>query len=155
MKTDDELNVAVAELIGWRKSTYERDTIMNELERQDWDVIVKTDNGHVSLMRNLPLAQAVKIFEGLNKISDRVGQFPPPGAIREKIILGPEGWDGCHKGMQHQFDLPQLEDLSEPRWSMPGRPGVFYSYMACSLCGESKPVPGKYVDASGNEVPGS
>lgn len=77
-----------------------------EMAASNWHVLTKTENGTVSLIRNLPLATAVQIYQRLDPSRGRAsGQMYAVngGDIRDRELIGPGGWDGCTKGMKHDF----------------------------------------------------
>jgi hypothetical protein len=69
--------------------------IDDPLFREDWDILVKTRDGVVSLIRNLSLADANRVANAL--------QYQRGIAVDETKIIGPDDWDGCRKAMRHTW----------------------------------------------------
>lgn len=103
-----------------------------ELTSNAWHVVVKTENGNVSLIRNLPLAQAVKVYESLDPWREHTGRgwrLISGGDVKTREILGPDGWDGCHRAMKHAIDFKEGVCDDGPNKGQTYRSGT------CSHCG--------------------
>lgn len=102
------------------------------LERKDWSVMTVSHGGKVSLIPNLSLANAVRLYASV--IPDRGSGWyiVSDGDIDRREIIGPEGWDGCTKAFNH--DLNFTETVCE------GGPnkGLRYKSADCSLCHQHK-----------------
>ena len=104
-----------------------------DVNRSDWHVLTKTENGTVSMIRNLSLRNAVQVYERLDPWAGRVsGQMYSVngGDVSERHILGPDGWDGCTKGPAHVY--PELKVTVTNAGPNEGRS---YRSGSCSLCG--------------------
>lgn len=104
----------------------------NPTTREDWSLMIITNNGTVSLIRNLSLGKVVQIYDSL--IPDRgSGIYHIQGRdVEKREIFGPAGWDGCKKSMKHSFELKKAV--------CDGGPNAGKGYLSgiCSLCGEHK-----------------
>lgn len=104
-----------------------------DISRSDWHVLTKTENGQVSLIRNLPLREAVAVYARLDPSAGRVSNqmyLVNDGDIRERHILGPEGWDGCTKAAAHSYpDMPERTTEAGPN------AGRRYRSGSCVNCG--------------------
>lgn len=112
-------------------------TPADSLLRNDWHVLVKTEGGNVSLIRNLPLAEAVQVYNALDPFRGKVSGVlysvaKSDTASRE--ILGPADWDGCHKAMKHQIDFKEYVVDGGPNKGRRAKSG------SCALCNKHEHV---------------
>lgn len=108
-----------------------------DIESKNWHVLTKTRNGTVSMIRNLPLAEAVNVSARLDPM---FGVHMEPGQsymrhcqdsdIELNQILGPEGWDGCRKAGCHDYQDRKIVECD-------GGPnkGRTYETGTCVHCG--------------------
>jgi hypothetical protein len=103
------------------------------LLRNDWHVLTKTRGGTVSMVRNLPLAEAVKVYGALDPWRGRPSNgmyYASAGDIDFREILGPAEWDGCHKAMKHQVDFKEAITDGGPN------KGLRYKSGSCVHCND-------------------
>lgn len=69
-----------------------------DIEAQSWHVITKTENGTVSILRNLTLSEATKTYHALDpwrgRSSDGMRLVQGSDVLMREVI-GPDGWDGA------------------------------------------------------------
>lgn len=107
------------------------------LLRNDWHVLTKTHSGTVSMVRNLPLAEAVRVYEALDPHRGRSGNYTftiGPGYVEFREILGPAEWDGCHKAMKHKIDFKEYVVDGGPNKGRRAKSG------SCALCNKHEHV---------------
>ncbi len=100
------------------------------LLRQDWTLMIKTHNGHVSLLRNLTLKDAAKLYEAAEtKRAPNVMYSMADSDVVQREIIGPDGWDGCKQAMQHSYSAVKHVCESGPYQ------GREYESGSCTHCG--------------------
>jgi hypothetical protein len=111
---------------------------MTDVASCHWHVLTVTEGGTVSLIRNVPLALAVDTWERLDPWRRRREGVMYPvnaGDIKQREILGPPDWDGCHKAEAHAWTLGERRDVTEGP-----RAPFAYRTDKCVHCGQGKMV---------------
>lgn len=113
--------------------------IDQRVNRNDWSLIVKTENGTVSTLKNLSLHQAYEAYDALDERQPPgTMRFVNGGDMRSRTVIGPEGWDGCRKAFHHDYiDAYELVEPSEWRPKDDPKIGKYFHYKKCRFCGAS------------------
>lgn len=99
------------------------------LLKNDWSVLTVSRGGAVSLIRNLPLDQSVKVYNASIPRRGAGIYYSNKGDIERRDLIGPDGWDGCTKAFNHQYKIDPVRVCNDGP-----NEGKRYRYGSCMLC---------------------